>query len=96
MVSKTYRPVHVLEALASRRFHFLLPDLLRFQNWFEAAVKLLQDATVGQMPTRVAKKVEGWPREIAVRGLVPQIGVMITQPAYEKSRSIKHCCQLAA
>ena len=96
MVSKTYRPVPVLETLASQPFHFLLPELLRFQNSFEAAVKLLQDATVGKMPTRVAKKVEGWLREIAVPGLVPQIGVMITQLAYEKARSIKHCYQLAA
>ena len=95
MVLKTYSPVHVPETLALQQFHFLLPDLLRFQNSFEAAVKLLQDATVMQMPTRVEKEVEGPLRESAVRGLVPQIGIMITRPPYEKARSIKHCSQLA-
>jgi DNA ligase 4 len=94
MVLKTYSQVHVPETLALQRFHFLLPDLLRFQNSFEAAVKLLQDATVRQMPTQV-EEAEGPPRESAVRGLVPQIGIMITRPPYEKARSIKHCSQLA-
>jgi DNA ligase 4 len=95
MVLKTYSPLHVPETLVLQQFHFLLPGLLRFQNSFEAAVKLLQYATVRQMPTQVEKEVEGPLRESAVRGLVPQIGIMITRPPYKKARSIKHCSQLA-
>jgi DNA ligase 4 len=59
VVLKTYSLVHVPETLVLQQFHFLLPDLLRFQNSSEAAVKLLQDATVRQIPTRVEKEVEG-------------------------------------
>jgi DNA ligase-4 len=59
MVLKTYSQVHILGTLALQQFHFLLPDLLRFQHSFEAAVKILQEATVRQMPTRVEKEVEG-------------------------------------
>jgi DNA ligase 4 len=66
-----------------------MPDLLRFQNSFEAAVKLLQDDTV-------EKGIEGPLREIAGQGFVPEVGIIITRPESEKARSIKHCCQLAA
>jgi hypothetical protein len=56
------------------------------------AVELLQDAPLGQMPNRTEKDVEGSIRESAVRGLVPQIGIMIARPAYAKARGIQHCC----
>ena len=88
MILKTYSPVHVPETLALQQFHFFLPDLLCFQNSFEAAVKLLHDATVGQMHISAGKDVEGSIRESAVRGLVPQIGIMITRPAYAKARGL--------
>ena len=58
MVLNTYSPAQVLEALAMRRFHFLLPDILRFQNSFKTAVQLLQSPTIRLMPTRVASDVE--------------------------------------
>jgi DNA ligase-4 len=95
MALKTYSPVQVPETLVLQQFHVLLPDVLRFQNSFEAAVKLLQDATVRQKPTQVEKEAEGLFSESAVYELVPQIGIMITRPPYEKARSIKHCSQLA-
>jgi hypothetical protein len=44
----------------------------------------------------VANKVEGPPRKIGVRRLMPQIVIIITRPAYKKARSIKHCYKLAA
>jgi hypothetical protein len=55
-------------------------------------VKFLQDAAVRQMPTQVEKGVEGPLGESIVRGLVPQIGIMVTRPAYEKAGSIKYYC----
>jgi len=58
MMLNTYSPAQVLEALAMRRFHFLLPDILRFQNSFKTAVQLLQSPTIRLMPTRVASDVE--------------------------------------
>jgi hypothetical protein len=58
MVPKTYSPARVPEAPAMRRFHFLLPDILGFQNSFEAAVQLLQSPTIRRMPTRLCKPGE--------------------------------------
>jgi hypothetical protein len=55
MVLKTYSPARVPEAPAMRRFHFLLPDILSFQNSFEAAVQLLQSPTIRRMSTRVCQ-----------------------------------------
>jgi DNA ligase 4 len=78
-----------------QQFHFLLPSLLDFQNSLGAAMKLLQGDPMSQMPARVAKEDMVRLRKIAIGGLVPHIGVMITRPAHEKARGIKHCCQLA-
>jgi hypothetical protein len=85
VVLRAYSPVHVLETLVLQQFHFLLPDLLRFQNSFEAAVKLLQNATVRKMPTRVEEDVEGPLRESAVRGLVPRSSIPESLFQYCKS-----------
>jgi DNA ligase 4 len=56
MLSKNYSPVCVPESLAMHQFHFLLPDLLKFQNSFEAAVKLLDEPTICCIPFR-AKRI---------------------------------------
>jgi DNA ligase 4 len=47
------------------------------------------------MPVQPPKSEADQLREAAVRNLVPQVGIMITRPTYEKARSIRHCCQLA-
>jgi DNA ligase-4 len=94
MVLKTYSPARVPEAPAMRRFHFLLPDILGFQNSFEAAVQLLQSPTIRRMPTRVANDVEELLKQSVAVNLRPQIGVMVTQATHAKARSITHCCQM--
>ena len=58
-------------------------------------MKLLQGNPISQMPARVAKEDMVRLRKIAIGGLVPHIGVMITRLAHEKARGIKHYCQLA-
>ncbi len=78
-----------------RQFHFLLPDLLSLQNSFEAAVNLLNEPTIRSMPFRVARDTNNISRKITATEVKPQIGVMISWPPHEKTRSIKHCCQLA-
>ncbi|KAK0710403.1 hypothetical protein B0T21DRAFT_415962 [Apiosordaria backusii] len=50
LLSKNYGPAHVPEALAMGQFHFLLPDLLRFQNSIQAAVGLLEKPAIRCMP----------------------------------------------
>ena len=95
MLSKSYSPVCVPELLAMRQFHFLLPDLLTFQNSLEAAFQLLDEPMIRCMPFQAERDAERELREIANNDLKPQVGVMVTQTVYEKARSIKHCCQLA-
>jgi DNA ligase-4 len=94
MLLKDYSPVRIPETAVMHQFHFLLPDLLSFQNSFEAAVKLLDEPTIRCMPFRVAREADNISREIADSELEPQVGVMIARPAHQKARSIKHCCQL--
>ncbi|KAH8750134.1 hypothetical protein F5882DRAFT_525061 [Hyaloscypha sp. PMI_1271] len=94
-------PANIIEAaailskmLAMQQFHFLLPDLLRFQSSLEAAMKLLSEPTISRMPYRAAKDVEGPLREIADSELELQVGVMVARPAHELYRPLRESMKL--
>jgi DNA ligase-4 len=76
------------------RFHFLFPDLLGFQNILEAAVAMLQASAIQRIPFYVTKDVKPHLTESAIHSPTPKVGVMVSQPAREKARSIEHCCQI--
>ncbi|KAH7124509.1 hypothetical protein EDB81DRAFT_911299 [Dactylonectria macrodidyma] len=95
IISKNYSPARVLETLVMSKFHFLLPDLLRFQNSIPAAVGLLDSPAIRHMPIQPAVDTCDELKEVASRGLEPQAGIMTARTTYEKARSIRHCCQLA-
>jgi DNA ligase 4 len=61
--------MRIPETAVMYQFHFLLPNLLNFQNSFEAAVKLLNESTIYYMPFRVARNTDNISREIADRKL---------------------------
>jgi DNA ligase 4 len=92
---RDYSHSRVPETLAIRQFHFLLPDILAFQNSLEAAVKILDIEIIRCMPFRVASDEELVLREFANSELNPQVGVMIARPGHQKARDIKHGCRLA-
>jgi DNA ligase-4 len=71
MLLKDYSPMRILETVVIHQFHFLLPDLLSFQNSFEAAVKLLDEPTIRYMSFRVARDTDNISREIADSELEP-------------------------
>uniref|UniRef100_A0A8H7NHL9 ATP-dependent DNA ligase family profile domain-containing protein n=1 Tax=Bionectria ochroleuca TaxID=29856 RepID=A0A8H7NHL9_BIOOC len=96
MLSKNYSPAQVPEMLAMSEFHFLLPDILRFQSTIHAAVDLLSAPTIRCMPVQPAADTRDGLRVAARRELRPQVGTMATRPIYDKARSIRHCCQLAS
>lgn len=50
IILKNYSLARVPETLVMSKFHFLLPDLLRFQNSIPAAVGLLGSPTIRHMP----------------------------------------------
>ncbi|KAH7117213.1 hypothetical protein B0J13DRAFT_652792 [Dactylonectria estremocensis] len=95
ILSKNYSPARVPETLVMSRFHFLLPDLLRFQNSIPAAVGLLGNPTIRHMPIQPSVDTCDELKEVASRELEPQAGIMTARATYEKARSIRHCCQLA-
>ncbi|KFA81692.1 hypothetical protein S40288_08085 [Stachybotrys chartarum IBT 40288] len=95
ILSKNYSPAHVPETVAMNEFHFLLPDLLRFQSTIQAAAGLLDTSTIRCMPIQPAADALDGLREVARRELKPQVGTIAARPVYDKARSIKHCCQLA-
>ncbi|KAK7219337.1 hypothetical protein V2G26_007340 [Clonostachys chloroleuca] len=65
MLSKNYSPAHVPQTLAMREFHFLLPDLLRFQSTIHAAVDLLDASTIRRIPVQPAADIRDGLREAA-------------------------------
>ncbi|KEY73852.1 hypothetical protein S7711_10132, partial [Stachybotrys chartarum IBT 7711] len=95
MLSKNYSPAHVPETVAMSEFHFLLPDILRFQSTIQAAVELLDTSTIRCMPIQPAADARDGLREVARQELKPQVGTIAVRSIYEKARSINHCCQLA-
>jgi DNA ligase-4 len=95
LILKNFSPVVVPEQLAMDQFHFLLRDLLDLQSSFDAAVTVLSRARISQLPPRPAMDCQ-FALKLGVMGeLVPQIGVMVKTPPYDKARSLKHCCQMA-
>lgn len=95
MMFKSYSPAHIPDMLAMSHFHFLLPDLLRFQDSISAAVELLSAPYIQHMPARPTVDTYSELRKVALLELMPRVGVMVARSDYEKARSIKHCCQLA-
>jgi DNA ligase 4 len=95
LVLKNFSPVIVPEQVAMDQFHFLLRDLLDLQSSFDAAVAVLSRARISQLPPRPAGDCQAALKFGVMGELVPQVGVMVKMPPYEKARSIKHCCQMA-
>ncbi|KAF2174725.1 hypothetical protein K469DRAFT_685747 [Zopfia rhizophila CBS 207.26] len=46
MILKDYSLVQILETLAIQTFHFLLPNVLGFQNSFEAAIRIISGTLI--------------------------------------------------
>jgi DNA ligase-4 len=95
LVFKNFSPVIVPEQLAMDQFHFLLRDLLDLQSSFDAAVAVLSRARISQLPPRPARGYQAALKFGVMSELVPQVGVMVKTPPYDKARSVKHCYQMA-
>lgn len=69
IILKNFSPVQIPETLAMQKFHFLLPDVLSFQNSFEAAVRILSGTSIRRMPAQPTIALESLLRETAIRRL---------------------------
>jgi DNA ligase-4 len=76
-----------------RQYHFLLPDLLKFQNEFDAALQLLH-GELSCYPPNPEPSLESEMRTEAAQRLKPAVGVKVARPPFYKAWSFKHCFQL--
>ncbi len=54
-----------------QRFHFLLPNILGFQDSFAAVVELLNKPVIVKIPARVTRDAECLLRELAIDHTCP-------------------------
>jgi len=95
LLLKNYAPVILPERLVLRSLHFLLPELLKFQDSFDAVVPLIRGPVIGGFPTQLKKQDQSFYRAGAAKVLVPRVGIKVGRVPYLKARSIKHCVQMA-
>ncbi|BCR93836.1 ATP dependent DNA ligase domain protein [Aspergillus luchuensis] len=94
MILKSYSPVSLPVNIILKRFHFLLPHLLLFQDSFERALSVLGSSPIKHFPPQPNAALAKDLGIIALGHLSPAVGVKIGRPEYYKARSIKHCCRM--
>jgi DNA ligase-4 len=95
LVLKDLSPLKLDEAYILRSFHFLLPDLLRFQATFTSAVTLLK-GSLKEYPDRPDPRSERLLRKQAAPLIKPYVGIKVGRPEFTKARSIDHCLKMLA
>ena len=95
LLLKDLSPLKLDEAYMLRSFHFLLPDLLRFQAKFTSAVALLK-GPLKEFPDRPDFRSERLLRKQAAPLIKPQVGIKVGRPDFTKARSIDHCLKMLA
>lgn len=87
MLLKSYAPVIIPEHLVLTQYHFLLPELLKFQSNFDAAVALLRGpviATRSMHPQEEGERERV--RQAILQQLTPKVGVKVGRTAFFKAR----------
>ena len=77
-----------------QRFHFLLSDLLQFQNSFHACITVLEIDIIKKMSIKSTERDENFLRKSTSCYLKSQFDNIINLFCRNKVRSIVHCCQL--
>lgn len=93
LVLKDLSPLKLDEALVLKSFHFLLPDLLRFQSTFSSAVTLIK-GPLKEYPERPDPRSERLLRKQAAPLIKPNVGIKVGRPEFTKARSIDHCLKM--
>ncbi|KAK5116187.1 hypothetical protein LTR62_008513 [Meristemomyces frigidus] len=95
LMLKNFSPIRLHEGLVLKGFHFLLPDLLRFQSDFGAAMRMLkEDPELRQLPDHPDPRSERLFRQRAAEVLQPVVGIKVGRPEFVKARSIEHCLKM--
>ncbi|GAB7330590.1 hypothetical protein MBLNU13_g02175t1 [Cladosporium sp. NU13] len=93
LLLKDLSPLKLDETYLLKSFHFLLPDLLRFQAKFSSAVTLLK-GPLKEFPDRPDFRSERLLRKQAAPLIKPQVGIKVGRPDFTKARSIDHCLKM--
>jgi DNA ligase-4 len=93
LVLKDLSPLKLDEAFILRSYHFLLPDLLRFQATFSSAVTLLK-GSLKEYPERPDPRSERLLRKQAAPLIKPCVGTKVGRPEFTKARSTDHCLKM--
>ena len=94
LVLKDLSGLKIEENLVLQSFHFLLPDLLRFQQNFEAAILLLR-GPLAEYHERPDPRSRRLLRRQAAELIKPRVGIKVGRPTFHKARSIDHCLKMA-
>lgn len=90
LILKCFKPISIDEALVLKNFHFLLPDLLRFQQDFKAAMGMLK-GELKAYHSNPDPRSQRMFRDQASEKLRPQVGTKISRPTFHKARGLDYC-----
>jgi DNA ligase-4 len=93
LILRDYCTVDLDEQYVFGQYHFLLPDLLMFQNDFDAAFRMLR-GELSAYPAMPDPSQERALRIEAARRLHAMVGVKVGRPTFHKAWSFRHCFQL--
>jgi DNA ligase-4 len=93
LLLRDYCTIELNERLVMRCYHFLLPELLAFQNDFEAAFHLLK-GELSCYPAVPEPREEESLRIEAAKRLKARVGTKIGRPTFYKAWSLQNCIQL--
>ncbi|EMD92383.1 hypothetical protein COCC4DRAFT_130085 [Bipolaris maydis ATCC 48331] len=93
LLLRDYCTIELDERVVTRHYHFLLPELLAFQNDYEAAFDVLKGG-LSSYPA-VPESWEKEPMRIeAAKRLKARVGVKIGRPTFLKAWSFSNCLKL--
>lgn len=93
LVLRDYCTITIEEDYVFEQYHFLLPDLLMFQNDFDAVFGMLR-GELNCYPAVPGQTEEESMRIEAAQKLTPVVGVKVGRPIFKKAWSFKHCFQM--
>lgn len=93
LLLREYTTITLHEVHIFRQYHFLLPSILKFQNDFDAAFRMLREELCS-FPPNPAEPSETKMRLEAAKLLKAVVGVKVSRPPFYKAWSFKNCIQM--
>lgn len=93
LILKDFSPIRINEALVLQSFHFLLPDLLRFQDDLRATISLLR-GPLREYPDSPDPRSQKLHRQRAAELIEPVVGMKVGRPTFHKARSVENCMNM--